>query len=142
MVCTLEKYEHEAYEKELGIPRILARLEDGIFEKLPQENAMAWPEKFLDCIPVGVDLSLVWPKFAVWLLADSESGIIKYAKNEKTKASILRVSDLYQSQIDGHIVSVEDWRRSRASASASAASYAAARAKAIIAQSEKFMQLL
>ena len=32
--CTLDKYEHAAYETELGIPRSLARIEDGLFEYL------------------------------------------------------------------------------------------------------------
>lgn len=33
--CALHKYEHAAYETELGIPAVLAHLEDAIFEGLP-----------------------------------------------------------------------------------------------------------
>src|SRR5262249_3407302 len=66
--CTIHSGYHAAYETELGIPRILARLEDGIFENLPNGQAKEWPQKFLAAIPISADLSLVWLQFAVWLL--------------------------------------------------------------------------
>ena len=60
--------EHARYETELGIPRILARLEDRFFEALPIDEAKKWPRQFITAVPVGKDLSLVWPKFIVWVL--------------------------------------------------------------------------
>lgn len=57
--CTLEAYDHSRYPIELGIPTWLAHLEDRIFEGLPVESAMEWPERFLRAIPVGVDLEPV-----------------------------------------------------------------------------------
>src|SRR5208282_5693902 len=48
--CTIHNSDHGRYETELGTPRILARLEDGIFESLPNDLAMTWPERFLDAI--------------------------------------------------------------------------------------------
>src|SRR5947207_14484647 len=83
--CTVHSGDHSAYERELGIPRIIARLEDGIFEGLPNGRAQAWPELFLDSIPVGSDLSLIWPKFAVWLLVDSAHGDLRFVKASKSK---------------------------------------------------------
>src|ERR1700743_289593 len=53
--CTLERYEHSLYETELGIPRSIARLEDGLFESLPVELAMEWPERVLTAIRPGAD---------------------------------------------------------------------------------------
>ena len=44
--CTLESYNHKQYEKELGIPEWLARVEDKIFEGLNKDDAQAWPEQF------------------------------------------------------------------------------------------------
>src|SRR3990167_744097 len=73
--CTVHSSDHSAYESELGIPRILARLEDGIFEALPNELAMTWPARFLESVPVGADLSMIWPKFVIWMLTDSEFGV-------------------------------------------------------------------
>jgi hypothetical protein len=57
--CTLNQYSHAAYEHEMGIPRILARLEDGLFEKLTNKESQKWPEQFLEAIPVGADLATV-----------------------------------------------------------------------------------
>jgi len=45
--CTLNKYNHKAYEKELGIPEWLARVEDLLFEQLPDNRSQKWPEQFL-----------------------------------------------------------------------------------------------
>jgi hypothetical protein len=103
--CSIESYrkltgkklrrdQHENYE-EFGIPRVLARLEDGIFEGLPRDYAQEWPEKFFQAIPVGADLSGVWSQFAQWLLVDAEWGVIKYIKKEEHRKVIQRVADLY-----------------------------------------------
>lgn len=69
--CTIHGDDHSAYERELGIPQILARLEDTIFENMPLGLAKTWPERFLSAIPLGVDLSKVWPNFAIFLLTDA-----------------------------------------------------------------------
>jgi len=63
--CTLEAYDHSRYPIELGLPAWLARLEDSIFEGLPTELAMTWPERFLQAIPVGAELEVVRHRLAV-----------------------------------------------------------------------------
>ena len=71
--CTLEERfaeaRHAAYETDLGIPVALARLEDSIFEGLPNAAAQAWPERFLSAIQPGADLSGVADQFVVLLMA-------------------------------------------------------------------------
>lgn len=71
--CTLNKYDHKAYETELGIPRILAKLEDKIFEGMSNEQAKLFPLQFLTAVPVGVDLKDVYKKFFIWLLTDADA---------------------------------------------------------------------
>lgn len=66
--CTLESYDHARYETELGIPQMIARLFDVIFEGLPNGDAQAWPERSLSAIRPGADLSLVGWKFLAWLV--------------------------------------------------------------------------
>ena len=61
---------HIDYERLIGVPEILAKLEDLIFESLPVEDAQEWPERFLDAIPVGVDLSRVSWQFLDWVLSN------------------------------------------------------------------------
>jgi hypothetical protein len=72
--CTLDNYDHSRYPTELGIPEMLARLEDTIFEGLENGKAQEWPEQFLEAIRPGADLSLVGWKFIHWLLTESKIG--------------------------------------------------------------------
>ena len=92
----LDTSDHKSYEL-FGIPRLLARLEDGIFEGLPKKEQQAWVEQFMSAINVGADLSTVWPKFAVWLLIDKKHGVIQYAKNDRQRQVIQRVANLYKT---------------------------------------------
>jgi hypothetical protein len=66
--CTLENYDHQQYEIELGIPEWLARVEDTIFEGLPKDIAMKWPGRFLKAVNVGVDLNKVKTPFLIFVL--------------------------------------------------------------------------
>ena len=76
--CTVHGNDHRAYEIELGIPVELAFLEDLIFEELPNGQAMLWPERFLQAIPVGVDLRLshISKRFVLALLVDEKRGLL------------------------------------------------------------------
>lgn len=130
--CTIHSGDHGAFETELGIPRILARLEDGIFEALPNDLAQTWPERFLKAIKPGADLSQVWPKFAYWLLNDPKNGVIRFAKTNTTKIAIENVGNLYLRSLKEE-VSRESWlevRNYAADAASAAASYASAAASA------------
>lgn len=103
--CTVEKYDHKAYETELGIPEQLAGLEDAIFEGLPNGLAMKWPEQFLDAILPGADLSKVWHKFAVWLLIDPIDGVFKFNNHE----SIRHVAELHTQAACGNMPTDFAW---------------------------------
>jgi hypothetical protein len=94
--CTVHSDNHAAYEDELGIPRILARLEDGIFENLQNGRAKDWPIQFLSVIPVSSDLSNIWPQFAVWMLIDEKWGVLQFAKTDEQKEAIKGVAKFYQ----------------------------------------------
>ena len=120
--CTLHSSKHSAYEIELGIPTILARLEDGIFECLPLNQAKLWPEKFLEAINIGSDLSEIWPKFARWLLIDEEFSVIQYAKNDDQKKSIQTIADYYLIHKE---ITEQQWRDAAYAAYAAYATYAA-----------------
>lgn len=53
--CSLHDFhaepgDHAAYEPLFGIPQVLARLEDGIFEGLPIDAAKEWPLRFARAI--------------------------------------------------------------------------------------------
>ena len=110
---------HASYEPLFGIPQVLARLEDCMFEGMPAEDRAAWPGKFFSAIEPGSDLSTVWPKFAIWLLVDPDNGVIRHAKTDQSKAVIERVAELYR--ISGSVEQFrEALRLARAAAEAAA----------------------
>jgi hypothetical protein len=124
--CTIEGSQHARYETELGIPRIIARLEDRIFEGLTDEEAKKFPLKFLQAIKPGANLSMVWPKFVVWLLSDEKDGVTKFAKTERTRNSITAVTELYKRRLRGDEPTYDEWHADAAADAAYAAADAAA----------------
>jgi len=114
--CTIHGSDHSDYERKLGVPTILAYLEDRLFESLPAEAAQQWPAAFLEAIPVGADLSLVWPKFAVWLLTDPQDGVVRFSRDDQARHAITGVAGLYQRVCTGQAVSREEWTAARAAA--------------------------
>lgn len=113
--CTIHSSEHSSYESELGIPQIIARLEDRIFENLPNDLAMTWPERFLDAIPIGKDLSRVWPKFAIFLLTGKTQCASRHPQCDI-------VANHYRDELSGQKI---DWRAAANAAAAAYVSYAA-----------------
>ncbi len=135
--CTVHSGDHSAYETELGIPRVLARLEDRLFEGMPNEQAMMWPERFLSAIPVGADLSMVFPRWAHWMLTDF-LGAIPDAINDRNRSAVEGVSNLFFKIINGETVSHREWSvaaDAAYAASAADAAYAAYAAYAAAAAS-------
>ena len=122
---TYSHSDHGALETEFGVPRILWRLEDRIFEGLTKEEARLFPLKFAESIPVGADLSLVWPQFAVWILTDKKYGVIQYAKTEERKEIIKKVANLYTQVINGTPIESLNKEFKAAAADAASAAYAA-----------------
>src|SRR6185437_5683477 len=124
--CCVHTNDHSAYERELGIPRAIARLEDSLFERLTNRAALDFPGRFLDAIPVGADLSLVVPRFLHWLLVDPEEGVIRFAEGSGRNAA-QDVAALLARKIAGEIVRADEWHgaRSAASVADAAAVYAA-----------------
>lgn len=97
--CTIHGNDHSRYEIELGIPKHLAYLEDSIFERLSNGNALDFPEQFLSNINVGADLSKVYNKFMVWLLIDPLQGVLRFA-DERGSLAIKEVARLHQLEVD------------------------------------------
>ena len=123
--CTIHGSEHHQYEVQLGIPRILALLEDRIFEGMANGNSKEFPLQFLSAIEPGADLSMVWYHFSHWLLVDPTDGVIKYAKKKSTKDAIQAVANLYARAARGEKVAQQEWVDARIAASATYAAYAA-----------------
>lgn len=66
--CTIHDSDHARYETELGLPEWLARVEDTIFEGLPNDKAKAWPVQFLEAANLGADLNQIKAPFMIYVL--------------------------------------------------------------------------
>lgn len=110
--CTLNKYSHRAFETELGIPIMLANLEDLIFEALSVEDSKDFPINFLSAIPIGKDLSNIYKHFFIWLLADPNDGVIKFSETNKAKDEILVVVAKAKGSLEREMT-VEEWQEIR-----------------------------
>lgn len=119
--CTVHGDDHAAYESELGVPQVIAHLEDAIFEGLFKELARLWPEQFLSAIPVGADLSLVWHHFAAWLLRSDLLTI-----TDANRDAIDAVAALHVRAASGASVSSHEWSAASDAASDAAAAAASA----------------
>jgi hypothetical protein len=106
--CTIEGNQHNRYETELGIPEAIARLEDTLFEIMPAEDAMKFPVRFLEAVPVGADLSLVPAKLIVFILDDALR--VKEVKEDKVVTTAVKdVRDLWQKTVEGKEVESAAW---------------------------------
>jgi len=115
--------EHKAYEAELGIPESLAKLEDYLFEAMPNDKAMAWPAEFMKAIPVGADLSMVAPKFIAATLRDVVK--LKYVSDDKAVVkAVLDTAKLWECVIAGKTVKPAAWSAARSAAWSAARSAA------------------
>ena len=98
--------DHSSYELMYGIPLAIVT---GVFRESEKTNFI----EFLEAIPVGADLSLIWPKFAVWLMQELEPF---------EKAGICgQVALLYSRRIKGDEPSIEEWKKASAAAAEVAA---------------------
>ena len=88
--CLLKSGNHAEYETKFGIPEMLARLEDSIFEGLPKAKAQKWPERFLKAIKAGADLSTVGWEFQHRLQINN----LKFAKKQKFPDDVINAIKL------------------------------------------------
>ncbi len=108
--CTIHDCNYDAYKTELGIPREIADLEQGLFGSLPAELAQTWPERFMEAITPGQDLSLIAERFLTWLLVDPAEGLVRFSKRDKAREAIQRVADSCQKKLSGGMVSWNEWK--------------------------------
>lgn len=106
--CTLhdfaKKYDinpsdHSAFEMLFGIPQVLARLFDCIHEGLKENETSVFLKAVRDTIRPNMDLSLVWPKLALWILIDDENPY-RLNRYESIIKEINQVAEIYRQWIE------------------------------------------
>ena len=144
----LDTSDHSIYETELGIPVRLAYLEDRLFEGLPNELAMTWPERFLQAIQPGADLSLVADKMQVWVLREHQSML-----KEEDRPALDGIIGLFETRAAGNLPTQRECEEVASKLRADRAyradladradlAYLADRADLYTKQSEKLLELL
>ena len=88
---------HVHYEKYLGVPEWLARVEDRIFEGLPLSRAKRWPIEFGEAINKGAELDKVKAPFLIFVL-ESCFEYVQDKKFKQQREGLERVVKLWQRE--------------------------------------------
>lgn len=114
---------HLAYQKKYGINIILGRLQDGIFEALPNKESKEFPIEFTKAVPVGANLDKVFCKWSIRLLKR-----VRPLALDDGKKAIDQVIKLFEEP--EKITATADADAAAAAYAADAAAYAAYAARA------------
>ena len=147
---------HEIFEEKYGIPAVLARYEDVIFEQLRAPHDEKWPVRFAEAIPVGADLSRVKSQFQCWLMQENLSHEKLWREHDKEDAytskvvaAIKKVAEILQKWADTGIIDESAawsaWSAARSAWSAAESAESAAESAEsdfYIRASEKLLELL
>ena len=102
---TYSNSSHESIEESVGIPTWLAKVQDVLFEGIPDEEGAQFSIDFLSAIPVGVSLELVKWKFCAFILKEcidrvsTQENISEELKEQVLKA-IRDVLSLHENAIE------------------------------------------
>src|SRR5690606_25985304 len=81
----LDCSEHNLYEEYLGVPEWLAKVEDTIFEGIPDKRRKTWPVEFGEAINEGADLNKIKVPFIVYILQSNIEVQKRLLKNTQDK---------------------------------------------------------
>ena len=130
--CTIHCGNHVEYETRFGVPQMLARLEDEIFEGLPNGQAKEWPLRFMSAVKPGSDLSCVGWQFLHWLLTNEK--VNPGINHPLVLDAVKQCADLLAPMTKGKAADV--------SAAAAAAAAEAAWSAAYVRMSDKLIELI
>jgi len=115
--CLTGGSNHNLFPEYFGQPEHLAYLFDVIFEGLPTDKAIEWPLAHIEAVAEGADLSIVWNRFAHWLLVDKEHGVIRFCDgDEGARAAVELMASLHARSVAGDAPSEMEWDAARAAA--------------------------
>lgn len=129
MGAALNNADISAFEKTLGIPAQVGRLQesvhglllrsaegnDGKIERL-QPPHEAWPLDWWQAIPPDVDLQPLPSRFIAWLLQERSAEIYPYAVSEEARGLMASLAELHSRSAHGDAPTDEEWRAARSTA--------------------------
>lgn len=117
--------DHAALGDAIGAPEWLMRLQDTLFENLPEKESKAFPVKFYEAMPVGVNLDPVKWKFCAFILKGNIERVLSLKDIEDNLRE--QVVTAIQGVLSVHEKAIQsgEWDQSAAESAASAAGSAA-----------------
>lgn len=112
---------HVVLAERYGVPEVVWRVVDAIHEHLADGQYQHWPERFVNALPEGADLSLAWPRFASRLLR--APWLIAAAGDSAPVVEVVAV--LYDRVIADESVSEIEWTAAQSAAWETRAAWAA-----------------
>ena len=91
---------HSRCAELFGGNETIYHLQDTIFEGLEKDIAQTWPKRFMSAIKPGSDLSMVWSKFAYWLLTEEITRNLDKENHKNQLNAIEQVANLYKEHIE------------------------------------------
>ncbi len=107
---------HVTFEK-FGFPEWLARVQDTIFEGLPKDKSVKWPERFFKAVRPGADLNKIKGPFLVFVLQSDLKNVDK-KKFPYVVKSIKDIIALHKRKS----VTAEEWSAAESAARSAARS--------------------
>ncbi len=92
--------------RDMGIPSILEDLKKCIIKNLDNKSAKEFSIQFIEAIPVGVDLSGVYPKWVVRSLRRVRTHALRVHVLDKGKIAIDRIIELIEKPTDDKEIKV------------------------------------
>lgn len=146
----LDTGDHELFEKYLGVPEWLARLNDTLFENLPEERSKKWPVEFSEAINEGADLDKIKTPYLVYILTENLKTLdsLKVDKEhtqvikaiEQTRAATLQVIKAHESDDKDELSAAESAAWAAWSAAESAAR--SAESAAFVRHADKLLEMI
>ncbi len=132
--CTLNSYDHKAFETELGIPEWMARLLDTLHENTSDK---VWPTlaiKFLNTVPVGKDLEPIKHQLSIFIQKRNLDRVlalnIPSELKEQVASAIRQAIEAHEIELAGGIADFEAADLAARSAASKSAAQSAARSAA------------
>jgi hypothetical protein len=97
--CQIPDCTHEFYAKEIGVPAEVAYAERGFFLGVSKSYISSWGRRFIDSVPVGVELDTVWKEIALHVLANNQDGMINFAQTREQNDVVVKVIELIEENV-------------------------------------------
>jgi hypothetical protein len=82
------------FAAEDGIPASLAAVVQTLYQELPEREATTWCQRFVQAVPVGVDISSVWCRLAFYILMNPDDGMGMLIQRDDQLQGVSAVSAL------------------------------------------------